>query len=179
MSENVFDGGTKTPSLSWKDLPVGSVFTLEVLEAPKLLQARDFDTGEPAFWDAQKTQPKQSAVVNVKVISGPHSIGEERSVWAQKPSSLFQAIAAAQSAAGALIQPGGTLSLRLHSEKPHENKRFNAIKIYEAKYAPPTVFAAPPPVTAPPPVRPAANPGMVGWGNAQGTVTPPPVTPTW
>ena len=183
-TQDVFAGGTKTPSLSWKGLPVGTIFTLEVLEAPKLLQSRDFDSGELAYWDEAKQQPKMSAVVNVRVLTGPHSIGEERSIWAQKPSSLFQAIAAAQATAGQLLAAGGTLALRFAGEKPHENKRFNAIKMYEARYEPPKPFDFPaPPVTRPAtpaaPVSPPSNPAMVGWANPQGAATPPPTKPTW
>jgi hypothetical protein len=186
-TQDPFAGGTKTPSLSWKDCPVGTVFTLEVLDTPKLLQSRDFDTGEPAFWDDTKQQPKMSAVVNGRVLSGPHSVGEERSIWAQKPSSMFQAIAAAQAAAGQgiLIAPGGKLSLRFQGEKAHENKRFNPIKIYEARYEPPVgspfvaTPATPSPSVAAHPGASPVNPGMVGWGNAQGTLVSPPTKPTW
>lgn len=146
--DDPFEGGIKVPSLSWRDLPVGSTFVLDVLEPAKLLQSRDFDTSEPAFWDPPtNSQPKMSAVVNTRVRSGPHSVGEDRSVWAAKPSSLFVAIANAQREAGQKIQPGGVLRLRFSGEKPHENKRFNAIKQYEAKYEPPAgsdAFAEPP-----------------------------------
>lgn len=138
-------------SLSWKDLPIGTIFTCEVLEGARLLQSRDFDTNLPAFWDVEKQRPRMSAVLNVRVVSGPHSVGEERSIWAQQPSSLFVAIAQAQKAAGQQIAAGGVLSLAFVGEVPHENKRFNAIKQYQAKYEPPAggdAFSAKPP---PPP----------------------------
>lgn len=155
--QDPFAGGSKTPSLSWKGLPIGSAFTLQVLEPAKLLHSRNFETNEPDYWDVEKTQPKMSAVVNVRVVSGPHSVGEERSVWAQKPSDLFAAIATAQQTAGSKIATGGTLHLRFHAETPHENKRFSAIKHYQAKYEPPAAdaFGAEAPVAAPRYAQPA------------------------
>jgi hypothetical protein len=129
---------TKTPSLSWKGLPVGTIFTLEVLQPAKILHSRNFETGQPDYWDPPLNQnPKLSAVVNVRVLSGPHSVGEERSVWAQRPSALYAAVADAQKTAGAKLAPGGTLHLKFSGETPHENKRYSAIKNYQAKYDPP------------------------------------------
>jgi hypothetical protein len=139
QQDDPFATGLSLPSLSWKDQSIGTTFVVEVLEPAKLLQSRDYDDGTPAFWDKEKTQPKMSAVVRVVVLSGPHSVGEERSIWAQRPSSLFQAIASAQAAAGQgiMLAKGGQLTLRLAGEKPHENKRFHNIKLYEARYQPP------------------------------------------
>lgn len=169
-NDDPFSGGSKTPSLSWKGVPVGSVFTLKVLEPAKLLQSRNFDTNQPDYWDPEKTQPKMSAVVNVHVVAGPHSVGEDRSIWAQKPSSLFVAIADAQRAAGAMIAAGGTLHLKFDSETPHTNTRYNAIKNYLAKYEPPAGQDAFAPVA---PVRVESRPqphpaGPMGWPPPKG-----------
>lgn len=136
-STDPFAGGQKTPALSWKGLPIGTVFVCRVLEPAKLLHSRDFETNEPAYWDLEKTQPKMSAVINVTILDGPHSVGEDRSIWAQKPSQLFQAIAQAQKEAGAQIGEGGVLRLKFAGETPHENKRYSPIKNYLAKYEPP------------------------------------------
>jgi len=138
-------GTQRTPALSWKGLPVGSVFVLTVLEPAKLLHSRNFETNRLDYWDAERTQPIMSAVVNVRVVSGPHSVGEERSVWAQKPSNLFAAIAEAQRVAESRMLPGGTLAIRFAGEVPHENKRYSPIKQYEARYTPPLGGAGPDP----------------------------------
>ena len=61
-------GTQRIPALSWKGLPVGSVFVLTVLEPAKLLHSRNFETNQPDYWDAEKTQPVMSAVVNVRVV---------------------------------------------------------------------------------------------------------------
>lgn len=155
------EGGVRIPSLSWKALPVGTVFTCEVLEPAKLLQSRDYESNQPKFWDEAKTQPVMAAVINVRVTAGPHSVGEDRSIWAQKPSSLFVALADAQKAAGVRIARGGVLQLRFAAETPHTNPRNNPIKNYQARYTPPVAspdhdaFADTPPARSAPPVRPA------------------------
>ena len=160
-----FSGGIKIPSLSWKGLPVGTVFTCEVLEPAKLLQSRDFESGEPAYWDAAHAQPVMSAVVNVRITAGPHSVGEERSIWAQKPSNLFVAIAEAQKTAGARLAAGGVLSLKFDGETPHQNPRYSPIKQYKARYTPPQstsdAFADTPPARTTAPAQPtrSATPG--------------------
>jgi hypothetical protein len=137
QADDPFSGGEKIPSLSWKDLPVGSTFTVEILEPAKAIQSRDFETGELAFWDTDKQQPKMSAVINVHVLAGPHSIGEDRSIWAQIPSNILMAMKEAQKAAEARIETGGILHLKFTGTKPHENKRYSPIKQYVCKYEPP------------------------------------------
>lgn len=127
----------KIPALSWKDLPVGATFTLEILEPAKSLQSTNFATQQPDFWDAEKTRPKMAAVINVVVLAGPHSVGETRSVWAQIPSNLFIAIKDAQKAVEARLAAGGILHLKFMGTKPHENKNFSPIKQFVAKYEPP------------------------------------------
>jgi hypothetical protein len=136
-SDDPFAGGEKLPSLSWKGLPIGTTFTVEIVEEAKALQSRDFETGELAFWDAEHTRPKMAAVLNVLVTDGPHSVGEQRSIWASIPSDLFFALKEAQKQADAKFTKGGKLQVRFHGETPHENKRYNPIKNYKAKYTPP------------------------------------------
>ena len=136
-ADDPFSGGVKVPSLSWKDAPVGTIFSCEVLEPAKLLHSRNYETNQPDYWDPPaNTNPKMSAVINVLVLAGPHSVGEQRSIWAQRPSNLFAAIAQAQQDAGARIAPGGKLHLKFTGETPHQNKRNNPIKNYAAKYEP-------------------------------------------
>ena len=164
-----FYGGEKVPSLSWKGLPVGSTFTLEVLEEAKSLQSRNFETNALDYWDEEKQRPKMSAVLNVMVKAGPHSVGEMRSIWAQIPSNLFIALKEAQKVAEAKFQPGGILHVKFTGEVPHENKKYNAIKQYAAKYDAPAARAADP--FAQP--AQAAQPAQTSWGNQPAK----PVTP--
>lgn len=134
-----FAGAEKAASLSFKDMPVGTTYTGVVTEAPKLIQSRDFNTGEPAFWPVtrpgEQPNPKMSVVINLEVE------GEPRSLWAPKPSAMFAALAEAQKKAGAKIEPGATLSVRFTGEKAHTDpdkirKKLPPQKLYEAKLIP-------------------------------------------
>jgi len=131
MPEDIdpFADAESTPSLSFANAPVGTSYKFTVLEPAKLVQSRDYETGEPATWP--DGNPKMSAVLVVEVD------GEKRSIWARKPSSMFSALAKAQADAGARFEAGGAGTVTFASEKPHENKRFNAIKQYSATYQPP------------------------------------------
>lgn len=130
--------GSTVPSLSWKTATPGTLFQLEILEPAQKLQSSDFETRQPAFWDPEtKTRPKMAAVLTVKVLRGPHSVGEERSIWAIIPSSMFAALKEAQEQAEAKFAPGGLLEVRFVREEPHKkNPHFHPIKIYEAHYDP-------------------------------------------
>lgn len=138
-----FAGGDKVPSLSFKDKPEGTFYTGIVTEKPTMVQSRNFDTGEPDHWPDGK--PKMSAVVRFKVGE------EEFSIWAQKPSSMFTAIAEAQREAGARIEVGGTLTVKHDSSEANSDAKKNARKIYKAKYAPPAPKAAADPFEDSPP----------------------------
>ncbi|MBC7680251.1 MAG: hypothetical protein H7233_14860 [Pseudorhodobacter sp.] len=140
-----FDGAVKAASISFKDAPTGTTFTGVLTETPKLIQSRDFNTGEPAFWPAspgQEPNAKMSVVINFDVN------GEPRSLWAQKPSAMFVAIAEAQKAAGCKLEPGCELSVRFSGEKAHTDpekvrKGLPAQKLYEAKIKPAPAKPAP------------------------------------
>jgi hypothetical protein len=163
--DDPFYGGEKVPSLSWRDLPEGSTFKLEIVEPATVVQSKDFATGELAWWDTERTRPVQCAVLNVQVLDGPHSRGELRSIWAQITSNMFIALKNAQKEAEAPFTPGGILQVRYTGSVPHENPHFNAIKQYVAKYTPPVTAPSPDPfATAPTPgptqpsLPPAARP---------------------
>jgi len=155
----MFAGGDTVPSISFKDAPVGASVTGKVTEAPILVQSRDFDSGNPAFWPDGNA--KMSVVTKLVLASG-----EERGLWAAKPSAMFAAIAEAQKTAGALIAVGGTLTITLVGEKPNAtNPRLNAQKLYAVTYVPPNAFEA---------QQAPATSGVGQWG-AQSATPPPPV----
>jgi hypothetical protein len=150
------------------------------VEPAKSLQSTDFETGEPAFWDAEKQRPKMAAVINVKVLEGPHSVGEDRSIWAQIPSNLFMALKEAQSKAEARFAPGGLLQIRFAGTKKHENPRFSPIKQYEAQYdsrghtlTPDPFIPAQPPQEGPPQAAQATQAPRAAWRSAPQPTTPP------
>lgn len=125
---------TSAPSVSFNNMPVGTSYTGTVLELPQLVQARDFETGNPATWP--DGNPKMTVVTKLTIN------GEERSLWAPKPSAMFAAISDAQKTAGASIAVGGTLTVTYTGDKPNAtNPRLNPAKQYSAVYTPPNAFA--------------------------------------
>ena len=135
-------GNVNYSSISWKDQPVGTTVSGTVVEAPKLVQARDYESGEPAFW--KDGNPKQT-VVTILDLGGE----EPQSLWASVPSALQKAIAQAQKDAGAgPIAVGGKLSVTFTGEKKNDNPRLNAQKLYSATYRAPVSdpFAADAPI---------------------------------
>jgi len=118
----------KTPAVSFKDAPVGTKVVCRVTSKATFVQARDFDTNEPATWP--DGNPKMCGVIQVEVD------GERRSIWAQKPSSMFNAIAEAQMAAGQRIAPGGTLVITLTGTKKNSNPKLADQKLYSVEYTP-------------------------------------------
>lgn len=130
MTDDPFDVPEKRPSVSWKEKKVGAVVTGKVIEAPKLVQARDFESGELATWP--DGNPKMTVVVGLDVA------GEELSLWAPKPSAMFRAISDAQKTAGQRIAEGGTLSVKFTEEKSNPDKpKLNPQKLFAVKYEPP------------------------------------------
>lgn len=157
-AQDMFAGGDTVPSISFKGAPVGATVTGKVTEAPALVQSRDFDTGQPAFWP--DSNPKMSVVTKLVLPTG-----EERGLWAAKPSSMFAAIAQAQKDAGALIAVGGTLTITFTGEKPNaSNPRLNPQKLYAVVYVPPNAFEAQ--------QAPAAD-GVGQWGAPAQQAAPP------
>lgn len=126
--DDPFASYDRVPALSFKNAAIGTSYTGEVLEEAKLVQARDFETGDPAFWpDGNK---KMSAVIRLRVDS------EERSLWAPKPSAMFKALADAQKAAGKRIAVGGALTVTFTGEEPNtKNPKLNPMKLYAATYS--------------------------------------------
>lgn len=154
------------PAISFRDAPIGTSYTGTVTKAPAMVQSRVFETGQPAFWP--DGNPKMAVVTNLNVD------GNDCSLWAPKPSSMFAAIVAAQQAAGVRIQPGGTLAVTYVGEKPNTtNPHLNAQKLYTVAYAPADMSLEPEPVAQPP----------YGGGYATPTPTPtqsaPPTPQQW
>jgi hypothetical protein len=122
------------PSLSFKDKPIGHTYEGIIASAPELVQGTDFETGEPAVWKNKdgSTSPKMSVVMRLEVD------GEQRSLWAVKPSAMFAALKEAQQKAGKPFEVGGKIAVRYTGDKPNEkNPRLNAAKQYAVKYEPP------------------------------------------
>ncbi len=150
-----FAGTESIPSISFKDAPIGTSYTGTVTEAPALVQARDYESGQPAFWSDGNA--KMTVVTKIAIDTG-----EERALWAAKPSALYRAIAEAQKAAGAQIAVGGTIKVTFTAEKPNEkNPRLNPQKLYSVDYTPPVGGGAFEQAPSPAPAR-ASSPAATG-----------------
>ena len=124
------------PAVSFDNKPRGTRYRCKVIDLPELVQARNFESRERDFWP--DGNPKMAAVISVEVN------GEKMSLWAPKPSSMFAAIADAQTDAGARIAVGGWLEVEHYDDKPNsKNPNLNPAKQYRATYAPPNAFDKP------------------------------------
>ena len=125
------------PGLSFKDAPIGASYTVTIVEGAKMVQSHDYESGKPEFWD--DGNPKMSVVLVVQ-------LGDElRTLWAQKPSSMFRALVTAQKAAGGqTMAPGGILTVTLTKIEPPKSAKLSGQKIYEATYTPPAQRAGDP-----------------------------------
>ena len=127
--------GESVPALSFKGADIGLTYEGVITSPPELVQGNDFESGEKAVWKNTdgSTSPKMSVVLKMSVN------GEEKSLWAVKPSAMFQAVKDAQTTAGKNIEVGGTLAVRYTGDKPNaKNPKLNAAKQYLVKYTPPS-----------------------------------------
>lgn len=142
---NPFDSGNSAPSLSFATRdgygnlthsPVGTKFYFEVTEEPKEVQARDFDSQKPAFWP--DGNPKKTIVIGVKVN------GEDRTLWAPKPSATFTAIKEALATPQGIqpIKVGGKGSIEFTGYGKAEAGK-NPQKLFKVEYTAPNVFVDP------------------------------------
>lgn len=162
-SSNPFDTGNSAPSLSFAESdpisgsitskPIGTKYVGRVTEEPKEVQARVYegpDKGNPAFWP--DGNPKKTVVIGLEVN------GEDRTLWAAKPSGMFTAVKEAlQQPDGSIraIKVGDTLSVELVGfKKPEPGKA--AQKIYKVVVTPGNVFADEAPTQAAAPATAAA-----------------------
>lgn len=152
-----FAGGDNNPSISFKDAAHGTTYRGRVAELPALVQSRDYETGNPAFWS--DGNPKMVVCTTLEID------GQLFSLWAPKPSALFAAIKEAQNKAGSQIAVGGTLEVTYTHDEPNKtNPRLNPAKQYRVTYTPPNAFGDEPaqveqPAAAAPAVAPAAPAG--------------------
>jgi hypothetical protein len=126
----------KRQSVSFKRSQQGERRRLQVQSLSREAQQADYDTGKPAFWPSdvpgQQGNPKMAVVFDVF----DEEAGEPRALWCPKPSSMLNAVAAAQSAAGVRIQPGGILEVWIDGYKPSNDPKKEDQKLYKAEYTP-------------------------------------------
>lgn len=149
----------KRPAVSFKNVPVNQIKRLQVESLSREAQQSNYDTGKPDFWPSDtpgvQGNPKMAVVFDVF----DETAGEHRALWAPKPSSMLNALAAAQTEAGQRIAPGGVLEVFIASIKESTDPKKEGQKIYKAKYTPPAAGAGQPDALAPAaqPAAPAAS----------------------
>lgn len=105
-------------------------------------QQRDIKTGQPKWWDDQKTQPMMQLRV---VLATDERDGDDdnghRAIYVK--GNMQQAVRDAIKAAGAeKIEEGGTLAVQYHADGQATTVGFNPPKLYKAQYKPPSVTPA-------------------------------------
>lgn len=148
-------GSESLPAVSWKNAPIGTVQRFLVESHPELVQSRDYETRQPAFWP--DGNPKYSAVLKGKLG------GEERSLWVDKPSAMFAAIGEAQKLVGRPVAPGDTLVITYtHDEPNKQSPHLNPAKQFKVVIEAGSAFGAVNGTTAAPAaaVTPATQPAV-------------------
>jgi hypothetical protein len=141
-------GSAKTPSISWRNKPVGHTVAGTIARESRVMQQRDVETGAPLWWDEAMTQPRNQLVVYLDLgVIHPDSeeFPDHDGVWALyvKGKSLTEAVRSAVRASGRKgLELGGRLSVTLTGEGKAQNKAFNPPKLYSASYIPPVDAAA-------------------------------------
>ena len=137
-SSNVFEDD-KVPALSFKEAQVGQSIVLEITRPAKLIQRRDFDSGEPAVYK-DSGKPMMAGVFSGIVQDGsdmwPKSVEhgemedanpveEERSMWVSKPSQPFRELVALTGRQGLnrALRPGDVIRITLKELKKVENSK--------------------------------------------------------
>jgi hypothetical protein len=122
--ESMLGGGGN----SLKFPSIGTKHVLHVTDEPEVMQQRDFDSGEPLYWDDAKTQPRNQLVIRGTVD------GEESTLYAK--SGILAALKDAIREAGVKApKPGGVLTIAYVEDGPRKGKGMPP-KVYKAKYEP-------------------------------------------
>lgn len=127
----------RAPSISWADVEVGTVQTLDVSEpcgAP--IHYKDYDTGEPMYWQS-KGRPSANITdkpVQQIVFNGLDKNGEPAALFVKvKGEQLFFKLQAAQKAAGHRIGAGPNVdrvAIKITGrENPDTGKKQNQFEV--------------------------------------------------
>jgi hypothetical protein len=116
---------------------IGAHVVGHIIRKPEVRQQRDFNTGEPLYWN--DGNPRNQMVIVLMTDDqdpeDPEDSGE-RAIYAR--ANMLAAIRAAVKAAHATgLEVGGKLSVQYHADGEQKKRGFNAPKLYRAKYQPP------------------------------------------
>jgi hypothetical protein len=117
-----------TPGTTIKGTVVRSVRT----------QQTNFDTGELAFWDEAKTQPKWQVVITLATDERDPDIEDDeghRNLYVR--GQMQKAVGDALAKAKAKLEVGGTLAVQYTGDGEPPRRGLNPPKLYTAAYKPP------------------------------------------
>ena len=157
-------GGAKSVKFDDK----GDTVTGVIIAPPELAQQKDFKTQEPAFWDAEKTQPKMQMVVTLRTqetdAEDPEDDGERR-LFVASPNMRKAIASAVRNAKRKGLAVGGVLRVTYTEDGPKQHGQGFPPKLYSAQYVPPNEEVAvpeQPKAAAPAASKPAATPDELG-----------------
>lgn len=150
MDNNEFlAGGQKTPSVSWRDVPVGTVVSGTIAREPRTMQSRDIDDGSLEWWDAPaNTQPKMQMAIYLDtgtVHPDPAQYPDHDGVWAlyvRQSTQMHKQLREAIRLSGAKgLDIGGRLTVTYIGNGEHKDpvkaRKYNPPKLYRVEYQPP------------------------------------------
>lgn len=138
-------GGGKTPSISWRDRPIGYIVTGTVCRESKMMQQRDPENNEPLYWDDARTQPKMQLVVYLQTTERDLSIEDDDGIRALyiKGKSLTEGLREAVKRAGSKgVEIGATVTVIYTGEGERTKKVYSPPKLFKVEYRPPADAAS-------------------------------------
>lgn len=150
MDNNEFlSGGQKTPSVSWRNKPVGTTVSGKVAREPRTMQSLDYDDSTPEFWDPpMNTRPKMQMAIYLDlgtVHPDTETYPDHDGVWAvyvRQSTQFHKELKEAIRKSGAKgIDVGGHLTVTYIGDGEQKNPKFNPPKLYRVEYRAPATKA--------------------------------------
>lgn len=138
-------GSGKTPSLSWRNAPIGKTYKGTIARDSRVMDQRSVDTGEVIYWDEDKTRPRKMLVVYLQTGVIDPETEDHDGVWAWyvKGKSATEALKSAVRASGRPgLEIGGIVSVTFTGEGTAKTKAFNPPKLFMVSYVPPADSSA-------------------------------------
>lgn len=122
--------GTRSiPSISFKDVKVGTSFTGTITDL-RTVQVRSYDTGEPEFWDDGKPKLQIEVTLATDYLD-PELDGDDGTrrvyLFGQKLAAAKQEMKAKGMSK---LEKGMKFTITFVGEKPASNKKYNNVKLY-------------------------------------------------
>lgn len=152
-TDNFFGGA---PALSWPKADANHVYSDVRLRGasrgglitrdPELVQMTAMGTGEPLFWDRERTRKKMQMVVTVLCDGRGGALDERTSPQDRGERRLYirgYMVAAVREALQRVnapgIRTGGEIYVAWIGEQPSKTANFDPARLYASKYVPPSV----------------------------------------